>query len=126
MELEAERANIEKGIARENIAEPTLNRDQIVFFLSRFQNGDLEDEAYRAMLIDTFLNSVFLYDDEDDPKKGKLVITLNYSGDNNKVTLPIMEKAMFDRGAECSSLAPFGAPLRVSLQDFSPVRTLCY
>lgn len=76
VELEAERANIEKGIARENIADPILTRDQLIFFLERFRNGDIEDEAYRIMLIDTFLNSAFLYDDD------KLVLTLNYSGDN--------------------------------------------
>jgi DNA invertase Pin-like site-specific DNA recombinase len=104
VELEAERANIDRGIARELINEPNLDRDQIIFFLERFKDGDTDDEAYRVLLVDTFLNSVFLYDDD------KLVLTLNYSGDNSKITLSIMEKAVFDGGAEGSSLAPCGAP----------------
>lgn len=104
VELEAERASIDKGIARELIAEPTLERDQIVFFLERCRKGDAEDEAYRIMLVDTFLNSVFLYDD------GRLVLTLNYSGENSKVTLSTMKKAVFKGGADCSSFAPPSAP----------------
>ena len=104
MELEAERANIDKGIARELISDPTLEWDQIVFFLERFRKGDPNDEAYRLMLVDTFLNSVFLYDD------GKMVIVLNYCGEHSKVTLSTVEKAVDGGTAECSSIAPPSAP----------------
>ena len=104
MELESERANIEKGIARELIAEPKIERDQVVFFLERFRNGDLEDEGYRILLVDTFLNSVYLYDDD------KLVLVLNYSGEHCKVTLSLVEKAIDGDGSTCSSFAPSGAP----------------
>ena len=104
MELEAERANIDKGIARELIADSTLDRDQIVFFLERFRKGDPNDEAYRIMLVDTFLNSVFLYDDD------KMVLVLNYSGEHSRITLSAVEKAINGGGAECSSVAPPTAP----------------
>lgn len=105
MELEAERANIDKGIARELINDPTLDRDQIVFFLERFRKGDPNDEAYRIMLVDTFLNSVFLYDDD------KMVIVLNYSGERSRITLSTVEKALNSGGAKCSSIAPPTAPV---------------
>ena len=105
VELEAERVNIDRGIARENIAEPQFTQEQIAFALTRFQNGDIEDERYCLDLIDTFLNSVFLYDDD------KLVLTLNYSGERSKITLSIMEKAVFNGGADCSSFAPPRAEL---------------
>lgn len=104
MELEAERTNIDKGIARELIADSTLDRDQIVFFLERFRKGDPNDEAYRIMLVDTFLNSVFLYDDD------KMVLVLNYSGEHSRITLSAVEKAINGGGAECSSIAPPTAP----------------
>lgn len=104
MELESERANIEKGIARELLSEPQIERDQILFFLERFRNGDLDDEEYRIMLVDTFLNSVYLYDDD------KLVLVLNYSGERCKVTLSLVEKAIDGDGSTCSSFAPSGAP----------------
>ena len=101
VEREAERANIERGIARERVREPKLERDQIVFFLERFRNGDVEDDGYRVMLVDTFLNSVFLHDDD------RLVLVLNYSGEGSKITLTAVEKAVADGGAECSSLGAF-------------------
>lgn len=114
MELEAERANIDKGIARELISDPTLERDQIVFFLERFRKGDPNDEAYRLMLVDTFLNSVFLYDD------GKMVIVLNYCGEHSKVTLSTVEKAVDGGAAECSSIAPPSAPTKCYQKDIMP------
>jgi len=104
MELESERASIEKAIARELIAEPKIERDHIIFFLERFRNGDIEDEGYRIRLIDTFLNSVYLYDDD------KLVLVLNYSGERCKVTLSLVEKAIGGDGSTCSSFAPSSAP----------------
>lgn len=104
MELEAERAQIEKGIARELISEPTLEREHIIYFLERFRTGDVNDEMYRIFLVDTFLNAVYLYDDD------KLVLVLNYTGENSKVTLNLVEKAIDGAGSECSCFAPSGAP----------------
>ena len=72
---ERDRSNIDEGITRELLEEPNLDRNQIIFFLERFKNGDTEDEAYRILLVDTFLNSVFLYDDD------RLVLVMNYSGE---------------------------------------------
>ena len=103
VELEAESANINRGIARENIAAPTYTKAQVVFSLSRFQNGDTEDLTYCIDLIYTFLNKVFLYDD------GKLVLIMNFDGEGSKITLQIMEKAVFQGGAVCSSFKPSGA-----------------
>lgn len=105
MELEAEKAAIEKGIAREIIQEPDLDRDQVIFFLERFRDGDIQDETYQAFLIDTFLQTVYVYDD-------RLVITLNYSGENNKVTKSLADEAADGGGVVCSCLASSGARLR--------------
>ncbi|MCL1828098.1 MAG: hypothetical protein FWG32_01235 [Oscillospiraceae bacterium] len=113
VELEAERANIEKGITKEKIATPHLDRDQVVFFLERFRDADMGEDKHRERLVKTFLNSVFLYDDPDDPKKGKLVLCMNYTdeyGQLGKITLPIMENAVFHGGGGCSSFAPSSAP----------------
>ena len=98
-ELEAERAQIEKGIAQQLISEPSLNRDQVVYFLERFRNGDITDESYRVFLVDTFLNSVYLYDNN------KLILLLNYSGENSKVTLELVESAI-DAELKSSGFAP--------------------
>lgn len=103
MELEAERGQIEKGIAQQLIAEPTLERDQVVYFLERFRDGDVSDEGYRAFLVDTFLNSVYLYDDD------KLVLVLNYTGERCKVTLDLVESAVESDGLGGSCFAPSSA-----------------
>ena len=73
-ELEAERVNIEHGIAQQLIKEPNLDRDQLVYMMKRLRNGNINDEGYRAYIIDTFLNAAYLYDD------GKLDLVLNFSG----------------------------------------------
>lgn len=101
MELEADRADIEKGIARELLAEPEFERDQIIYFLERFRSGDIHDEEYRIALVDTFLNSVYLYDDDH------LVLVMNYSGEHCKVNLQLVEGAI--SGAEGSAFAPSSA-----------------
>ena len=103
MELEAERERVSVGIAKEIIKEPDLERDQIIWFLERFLDGNIKDDAFRAFLVDTFLNSVYLYDD-------KLVPVFNYTGENNKVTLKAVEDAVIDGTAPCSVLSPSGRP----------------
>lgn len=106
IELEAERERLNKGIAREIIKEPELERDQIVFFLKKFCQGDVKDEAFRAYLVDTFLNSAYLYED------GKIVIVLNYTGEPCKITHKAIENAVFvsKNKNSCSTFAPLSAP----------------
>jgi len=60
IKLEAAAANIEKGIVKENMANPKLSHDAMIFFLERFRDADMEDEKHRARLFKTFLKNVFL------------------------------------------------------------------
>ena len=121
VELEAERARIETGIAQQLIAEPDLERDQIVYFLEQFRSGDADDEEYRQLLVSVFLNAAYLYDD------GKIIIVLNYTGENCKITLELTENAVNGGGAECSSFARSAPPMQKSrifdivseIRDFS-------
>ena len=112
VELEADHERINKAIAKEVIKKPELERDQIVWFLERFRDGDTNDEAFRAFLVDTFLNSVYLYDDE------KMILILNYSGKNNKVTLKAVENSVIKRSAPCSVFAPPSLPNGADLNIF--------
>ena len=89
VELEAEHERLTRSIAEELMTDATLERDQIVWFLERFRDGNIDDEAFRAFLVDTFLNSAYLYDDD------KLVLVFNYSGNNNTVKLKAAETALF-------------------------------
>lgn len=109
VELESEHERLTRHIAQEVINAPTLERDQIVWFLERFCNGDIKDEAFRAFLVDTLLNAAYLYDDD------KLVLVFNYSGDNNTVTLKATEKSIFKGKANCSILEGFSLPNHADL-----------
>lgn len=103
LELEAEKADLEINIQKEEIIHPTFSREQIIFFLERFRGGDVDDPEYQRQIIDTFISRVWLYDD-------KMVVTYNYSGDGNTVTLEVAEKAASEAVGECSDKFPPSPP----------------
>ncbi len=70
-ELESKKKDIEIEIAKESIRRPLLNEDQIRFWFDRLRNLNINELSHRKRLIDTFLNSVFVYDN-------KLLINCNY------------------------------------------------
>ena len=49
-----------------------------MYWLESFKRGDIEDVEYQRRIIDTLVNSVYVYDDGD--KGRKLVLTFNISG----------------------------------------------
>ena len=67
---------------------PDLDRDQILFMLDKLRTGDIKDQRYQIQIVETFLNSVYLYDD------GKAVLHLNFTGDKKTVTLEYTENAI--------------------------------
>lgn len=85
-ELETKKADLEIALAREKIEKTPLTKEQIVFWISKFKGGDIEDDDYRKAIVDIFLNSVFLYDD-------KLIITFNWKNGTKTVTLAELEAA---------------------------------
>lgn len=88
-ELEDQKTSLAAQIAEMRLAESVLNltRDHILFFLEQFRDADMNDEACRKRLIQTFINSVFLYDD------GRIKIVYNYTGETNTVTLSDVDGA---------------------------------
>ena len=83
-ELEQEKSDIEGRIAREEMKKPLLNESRIRYWLTSFKSGNVDDEDYQRRVIDTLVNSVYVYDDEDGGKR--IVLTFNLSG-NNTATL---------------------------------------
>ena len=86
---------IEVDIAKAAIAETMLTKEQIRFWLSRFKNLDTSNEKHRRMLVDTFVNAVYIFDD-------KTVLTFNWKDGTETVTL---------REIECSDLEAYASPL---------------
>ncbi len=80
-ELDAQKAALAASLAElEILSGIQLTRNSILYFLLRFRNMDFTDMECQKRLIKTFVNSVFLYDDE-------IKVTFNYSSDHNTVTL---------------------------------------
>ena len=51
----------------------------MTFWLHRFRKLDVTKQSHRKMLIDTFINAIYLYDD-------KMLITFNYKDRTKKIT----------------------------------------
>ena len=60
-ELEATRDDLENKIACEKLAKPRISEEFLTFWLQRFRKLDVKQKAHRKMLIDTFVNAIFLY-----------------------------------------------------------------
>lgn len=61
-----------------------LTREHILFFLLKMRELDVNKEQDRQKLFDTFVNSIFVYDDE-------ITATFNFSGDGRQITLRDLE-----------------------------------
>lgn len=64
-ELEQEKKSILSQLAEEEKYIYRIDRSQIVFWLSKFKNGDVYDEDFRRRIIDLVVNSVTVWDDPD-------------------------------------------------------------
>lgn len=79
-ELELEKNEVEGRIAREEMKKPLLTKERIMYWLYSFKSGDIDDVDYRRRVIDTLINSIYVYDDGD--KGRRIVFTFNISGQN--------------------------------------------
>lgn len=62
-DLSQRKADLEISIAKEQIANVPLTREQIMHFFSRFKDGDVNDPDYRRFVVDVFVNAFYLFDD---------------------------------------------------------------
>ena len=86
-ELEANKEDLETKIACEKLAKPRISAEFITFWLQRFRKLDVRQESHRKMLIDTFINAIFLYDD-------KVVLTFNYKEGTKTITFDDLKTAL--------------------------------
>ena len=91
-ELEAAKADLEIRIANEKIAKPKLAEEHIKHFLYRFRALDMSKKKNIKLLIDLFINRIYLYDD-------KLVITYNHQDGAKTITPEDVETTLAE--AEC-------------------------
>jgi len=87
-ELEAAKKELETRIACEELAKPKVSAELINYWLDRFRKLDVRQKSQRKMLIDTFVNSIFVYDD-------KVVITFNYRDGTRTITKDDLRAVLF-------------------------------
>lgn len=61
--LEQEKKDLEQQIAKEQLEHISLDEQEVRFFLNSLKQGDINDLKYRKMLVNIFLDAVYLYDD---------------------------------------------------------------
>lgn len=81
LELESRKKDLERNIARENAKKPRLSKERIIHWLTSFKRGNIDDEEYRRRVIDTLVNSIYIYD-SDGGNGRRIVFTFNISGEN--------------------------------------------
>ena len=80
IELEKTQNELELKIVKEELRRPKITKEELTFWLKRFQQLDTNKKEHKQRLIDSFVNAVFIYDD-------KIVLTFNYKEANKTVTL---------------------------------------
>jgi len=123
VQLEHEKKTLNKEIKAEEKFVYRIDRDQIVFWLSQFKYGNIEDEDFRRRLIDLLVNSITVW---DEPDGYKITTAYNLTSCKTKTFRveknPAAEEATgFDFGeSECgkrrrntikTSVPPSGMPL---------------
>ena len=90
-ELTEQKTDLEVKIAREEIQEQILTREQVKFWLSKMIDLNLASQDNKQRIIDTFVNSIYVYDD-------KAVINFNCREESEVVPLQLNQNCSFLQG----------------------------
>ena len=95
-QLEKEREALTINIAQAQLARPKYTKEQIVDWISQFKYGNINDPAYQKQIIETFVNSVYLYEDH-------LILNYNYKNGTETFSLDEVNEAF---GSDLKNFAP--------------------
>ena len=90
-EMEETKEKLELSIVKEEMKRPQFTREQIQFYILQFRKVDINTLEGRRRLIDSFVNSVVVYDDS-------ILVTFNYKEGAERITFDQIE------GSDLSSL----------------------
>ena len=80
-ELEARKEQLEADIINEEINSRKLSRGQVIDWLKKMKSLDLASDDNKRIMVDTFVNSVYLYDD-------RMVVSFNCREKVSTLALP--------------------------------------
>ncbi len=93
-ELEEQREQLEADIIKEEIQKDIITREQVIIWLKHMKQLDLKLDDSKRKLVDTFVNSVYVYDD-------RVVISFNCREGASTIALP---------AGDCSACMRLGEP----------------
>lgn len=68
-ELEKEKKDLQAQAKKESEDVVELDKAQVIYWLEQFRDGSIDDEEFCRMLIDLFVNSVTVWDEDDNTYK---------------------------------------------------------
>ena len=78
-ELEARKEALNTSILEEELKKPVLTREWMRFWFEKFRKGDMRDMEHQRQIIDTFVNSVYVFDD-------RVVLNFNFTDDSQMIS----------------------------------------
>lgn len=120
LELETEQSKISARLAIEKADVPEVAKEDVIAWLESFRAGDINDKKYQAKLFDTFLISVYLYDN-------KLKLVFNFSGKKNTVNIPLDASVVdsIEKGERLNRCSP-GSPLVGQNKPYTNTESIIY
>ena len=106
-QLEDRKEELNLLIAQEKLEKPKISAEFFTYWLEQLRQLDMTKEKHRQMLIDTFVNAIFLYDD-------KLLLTFNFKDLSRTITFSDVEALTNENGSDLECL---GAPVWVVIAD---------
>ncbi len=79
-ELEEWKSQLEISIAKEELQKECYTRENLSCFIYRFRKLDLTEQRGRQILIDSFVNAVYVFDD-------RVILTFNYKDGSKTISL---------------------------------------
>lgn len=111
-DLETQRDSLKSSILQLQLERRKFTKEEIVDWISKYKYGNINDLDYRKEIIDTFVNSVFVYDD-------KLVLTYNYKDGTETLTLQEIESVL---SSNLTSMCPPKRKLHLQVRLFFFIR----
>ena len=96
-DLEKQKNDISVQIIKEEMSKPLLAKDQILFWFHRFRKYNTRRLDHKRRLIDSFINTIYLYDD-------KMVITFNYKDGAETISMSELENSDLSSDLTASAL----------------------
>ena len=94
--LEREKSELSVQIMKEELSRPNFTKELILFWIHKFRKLNPKKLEHRRRLINSFLNSVYLFDD-------KIIIDCNYKDGTETITFEEIENSAL--GSDLTSLA---------------------